>query len=167
MNHGVCNIQCILIYLEKEIRILALIWLIREAFEGGNQLWTFLWSKRLWISESLRQRFHGIQAMIMYRVVIHSYSLCASFFNVRFIISAHWAEQVRSPQFLYAIYISYGVTFQLKREISRTLTFCLYYANKFVERYEKTITDFTQFAFNVRRKVQIKPSMEFCLFILT
>ena len=28
--------------------------------------------------------------------------------------------------------------FQLKREISRTMTFCLYYANTFVERYEKT-----------------------------
>ena len=29
--------------------------------------------------------------------------------------------------------------FQLKREISRTMTFCLYYAITFVERYEKTI----------------------------
>ena len=28
---------------------------------------------------------------------------------------------------------------QLKREISRTMTFCLYYANTFVERYEKTV----------------------------
>ena len=143
-------------------------WKIIPKITSNNQLWTFLWSKRLWISESLRQRFNGIKAMIMYRVVMHSYySLCASFFNVRFIISAHWAEQVHSPQLLYAIYISYGVTFQLKREISRTLTFCLYYVNKFVERYEKTITDFTQFAFNVRRKVQIKPSMEFRFFILT
>ena len=38
------------------------------------------------------------------------------------------------------------------------MIFCLYQANTFVERYEKTITDFTQFAFSVRQKVQIKPS---------
>ena len=50
--------------------------------------------------------------------------------------------------------------FELKREISRTMTFCLCYANTFIERYEKTLTDFTQFAFSVRRKVQIKPLMD-------
>ena len=33
----------------------------------------------------------------------------------------------------------YTDRFQLKREISRTMTFCLYYANTFVERHEKTI----------------------------
>jgi len=76
-----------------------------------------------------------------------------------FMISAHWDVPVHSPQFLYAIYISY-YKFELKREISRTMTFCLCYANTFIERYEKTLTDFTQFAFSVRRKVQIKPLMD-------
>ena len=40
------------------------------------------------------------------------------------------------------------------------MTFCLYYPITFVERYEKTITDFTQFTFSVRQKVQIKPSID-------
>ena len=55
-----------------------------------------------------------------------------------YMISAHWAVPVHSPQFC-TQFTFHTDRFQLKREISRTMTFCLYYANTFVERYEKTI----------------------------
>ena len=95
-------------------------------------MWKFLWSKRLWISESLPWRLRRIQG-IMYRVVKYSSSLCACYYSLRTELCQYIVHSF-CTQFTF-----HTDRFQLKREISRTMTFCLYYAVTFVERYEKTI----------------------------
>ena len=127
-------------------------------FEGKKQQWKYLWSRRLRISHSLPQRLCGIQG-IMHGVVIYWSSLCASLFNILLSVRTELCQSIVHSfctQFTFHMNL-----FQLKRETSRTITFGLHEATKFVENYR-----FYSVCF-VGRKVQIKPSIECHFFLLT
>ena len=85
-------------------------------------------------------RLRRIQGII-YRVVKYSSSLCACYYSLRTELCQYIVHSF-CRQFTF-----HADRFQLKREISRTMTFCLYYAVTFVERYEKTTWRFCSVCF--------------------
>ena len=100
--------------------LLVLLFLIvKPSVEERN--WKSLWSKCPWI-------------------LCHR-NLCASLFHDECALSC------ASPQFTaFVRNLHFMLIGFQKRQISRTMTFCLHKANAFVDRYKKTTTDFTQFA---------------------
>ena len=142
-----------------------------------SQSWNFRWRKKKTMTISLKQKpmnwwvsprdisrnpyMESCTALLYthrhYRCLIIQY----------FMISAHWAVPVHSPQFLYAywLYISYWLV--LKTEIFRTMTFCLHRLSRCIcEKIREDKYRFCWICF-VQQKVQIKPSIECHLFLRT
>ena len=115
--------QWILIYLEKESGILSFIFSYSWIFEGRNQQWKFVWSRRLWIGQSLPQGLCGIQR-IVHGVVIYWSSLRASLFNILWSMRTELCQSIVHS---FCTQFTFDIDwFQLKREISRTITICLH-----------------------------------------
>lgn len=111
---------CTWISMSGVIDILA----IRDTFGGGNQLWKSLWRKTLWINESLKERFRGIQGN-MSHVALKSSLVCASLSTYR----ADWAVPFHSHG---NFPLSIIHTYQLLKGKFPEHRF--HFANQFVER---------------------------------
>ena len=148
----------------KRNRNISFSFLIRETFERGTNCENFCEAKGYEIvspTETLQNPRNHISRCYILLFPVCLISLFIVLWSVRTELCQYIVHSF-CMQFTF-----HTDRFQLKREISQTMTFCLYYVNTFVERYEKTLTDFTQFSFSLRRKVQKKPTMEFHSFILT
>ena len=110
--------------------------LIDETFNGRTNCENFCGAKGYELSNLSHRDF--AESKESCTALLNTHIHCVPVIIQCFMIIAHWAVQVHSPQFLYAIYILYWQVSVQKGNFPYNDLLSLL-ANTFVERYEKTI----------------------------